>query len=255
MSSGDPTAHGRWTAASPVPPQRPERPDPPADPGRPTCSSAAGRRTESPVSWRLNPTMPAWTTLAATGTKPLALAPGFDPPSGSGGAAGPTRRWSSRPRICSSSRSRCCGPGSRSSGSHRSSRPVGPSARFWGIPFVAIGLYLVVGRFFYKRWDRRRTRYAITDQRVVIIRSAGRDVKSGALAEPNEVKRRRDGEHATFVWSMPPDPSSRRGPFCVRNDVLRPRGSRMAHVGPIQQRHAEVLRPRGTRAGTRRASD
>jgi hypothetical protein len=84
---------------------------------------------------------------------------------------------------------------------------------FWGIPFVAIGLYLVVGRFFYKEWDRRRTRYAITDQRVVIIRNAGQTVQSGALGEPNEIKRRRDGTHATFVWSIPGDPSVRRGLF------------------------------------------
>jgi hypothetical protein len=37
----------------------------------------------------------------------------------------------------------------------------------WGIPFVAIGLYLVVGRFAYRAWLRRRTLYAVTDRRVL----------------------------------------------------------------------------------------
>jgi hypothetical protein len=40
----------------------------------------------------------------------------------------------------------------------------------WGIPFVVVGQYFIWGRFVYKRWDRRRTVYAVTNQRVLIIR-------------------------------------------------------------------------------------
>jgi len=39
----------------------------------------------------------------------------------------------------------------------------------WGIPFVLMGLYLVVGRFVVRAVASRRTRYMVTDQRVVII--------------------------------------------------------------------------------------
>jgi hypothetical protein len=39
----------------------------------------------------------------------------------------------------------------------------------WGIPFVLIGLYLVVGRFFYKAYRKRRTVYAVTNHRVISI--------------------------------------------------------------------------------------
>ena len=39
----------------------------------------------------------------------------------------------------------------------------------WGIPFVVVGQYFVWGRFLVKRWDRRRTLYAVTDQRVLIL--------------------------------------------------------------------------------------
>ncbi len=37
----------------------------------------------------------------------------------------------------------------------------------WGIPFVALGLYLMVGRLFARRWIRRGSLYALTDRRVV----------------------------------------------------------------------------------------
>ena len=39
----------------------------------------------------------------------------------------------------------------------------------FGIPFVLFGLYLMIGRFFYKKHKKRNTYYAITDQRVLIL--------------------------------------------------------------------------------------
>jgi hypothetical protein len=39
----------------------------------------------------------------------------------------------------------------------------------WGIPFVAIGLYFIFGRFIYKASRKRRTTYAVTDKRVLEI--------------------------------------------------------------------------------------
>jgi hypothetical protein len=42
--------------------------------------------------------------------------------------------------------------------------------KLWGIPFVAIGLYLVAGRFFLDAWLRRGMRYAVTSQRILILR-------------------------------------------------------------------------------------
>jgi hypothetical protein len=44
--------------------------------------------------------------------------------------------------------------------------------RLWGIPFILIGLYFVIGRFVLDAWLRSRTYYAITNQRVLIYRPA-----------------------------------------------------------------------------------
>jgi hypothetical protein len=44
--------------------------------------------------------------------------------------------------------------------------------RLWGAMFVVIGLFLFVGRFIADAWLRSRTSYAVTDQRILIVRSA-----------------------------------------------------------------------------------
>ena len=59
--------------------------------------------------------------------------------------------------------------------------------RLWGIPFVLMGLYLIVGRFFVDASRRSRTYYGLTDIRILIIAgSRSRSVTSlelGRLAQ------------------------------------------------------------------------
>lgn len=43
----------------------------------------------------------------------------------------------------------------------------------WGLPFLVVGLYLVIGRFFAQQARKRRTRYAVTSKRV--LRCQGRE--------------------------------------------------------------------------------
>jgi hypothetical protein len=45
------------------------------------------------------------------------------------------------------------------------------SFSLWGLPFLALGLYIVVGRFLHDAALRRRQYYAVTDRRVLFLRA------------------------------------------------------------------------------------
>jgi len=53
----------------------------------------------------------------------------------------------------------------------------------WGIPFVLVGLYFIAGRFFYKAWRKRRTYYALTNKRaLVLVEGRGRMLRACFLS-------------------------------------------------------------------------
>jgi cytochrome c oxidase subunit IV len=54
---------------------------------------------------------------------------------------------------------------------HQPTHPVPLFMVFWGIPFVLVGLYLMVGRFFYDAALRRKTWYGVTASRLIIAKS------------------------------------------------------------------------------------
>jgi len=61
--------------------------------------------------------------------------------------------------------------------------------KLWGIPFVLVGLYMIVGRFFVDRWQRDRTFYGVTNERIIIVTKnlLGKQVKSLDLRNLYEI--------------------------------------------------------------------
>ena len=58
----------------------------------------------------------------------------------------------------------------------------------WGVPFVVIGLYITVGRFFYDAWRRSHTYYGLTNQRAIVAtRTPAPALRSYALASLTNV--------------------------------------------------------------------
>ncbi len=58
----------------------------------------------------------------------------------------------------------------------------------WGIPFVLMGLYITVGRFFVGAWQRGRTQYGVTNDRILIVTGGlSPSIKSLNLRTPSDV--------------------------------------------------------------------
>jgi hypothetical protein len=86
-------------------------------------------------------------------------------------------------------------------------RADGPAAGLPGLPFVAIGIYVVAGRFLVKRYQHRHTAYGVTQDRAMIVTPrVFRDLPLRGV--PLNVERSRDGRRVSVIMSTPePDRS------------------------------------------------
>ena len=88
---------------------------------------------------------------------------------------------------------------------HPGRRAAGPVAflfPLWGVPFVLIGLHIMVGRFFVDARRRRRTWYGVTDRRAIIV-AAGRTTSFDLRTIGQvELQRHRDGT-GTITFGQP----------------------------------------------------
>jgi len=74
----------------------------------------------------------------------------------------------------------------------------------FGLPFVAVGLQMTVGRFFYDAWRRRRTYYGLTNQRAIIAtRTPARTLRSFSLTSLNNVVLQESGNGPSSILLGP----------------------------------------------------
>jgi hypothetical protein len=79
--------------------------------------------------------------------------------------------------------------------------------RFVGIPFLAVGFHLAIGRFFAEARRRSRTYYGVTDRRVLIRTGASAAaLKAFSLADHLEIscRERPDGSGTIIFGPSPP---------------------------------------------------
>ncbi|MDQ2739354.1 MAG: hypothetical protein M3Y35_12250 [Actinomycetota bacterium] len=72
--------------------------------------------------------------------------------------------------------------------------------RIWGVPFLVVGIYVVVGRFYVKRNQKQRLEYALTADRAIVC-DGGVGVRDVPLAYvPIDQNRSRNGRHLTVTF-------------------------------------------------------
>ncbi|MCA9979713.1 MAG: PH domain-containing protein [Anaerolineales bacterium] len=76
----------------------------------------------------------------------------------------------------------------------------------WGTPFVLVGLYLIIGRFFVDAWQRRRTYYALTNRRALIISGIfNQNVRTLPYNTMSEINiTRHSNDRGTITFGPPP---------------------------------------------------
>lgn len=89
--------------------------------------------------------------------------------------------------------------------------------RLWGLPFLAVGFYMVIGRFFADAWMRSRTRYFVTNQRVAISKADGARVKSFDIRRLPALELR-EGRHGRGTIRFGESPS----PFGYNRGFMTP---------------------------------
>jgi hypothetical protein len=75
----------------------------------------------------------------------------------------------------------------------------------WGIPFLLIGNYMVWGRFLADAWLKRRTYYAVTNRRVLVLQEDWKRKTSTTFLEAIP-KIERQGRTTGILWFGPKCP-------------------------------------------------
>ena len=68
----------------------------------------------------------------------------------------------------------------------------------WGIPFVCIGLYLLIGRFLHAAFLRNKTFYVITTKKIIVKKGRKISMYDGRDLPPMEVEIHKNGNGTVF---------------------------------------------------------
>lgn len=135
---------------------------------------------------------------------------------------------------------------------------AGPFFALWGVPFVAIGLYLIFGRIFVARREAYWTHHAVTNRRVVILAGAfSRRTIEMALTDlpPSRLEERASGLGTiTFGAAIggfrpPPGWPTMGGPPCNRSASGSPANVLTLRAPATGRPPAAVLRNHESPAG------
>ncbi len=88
-----------------------------------------------------------------------------------------------------------------------------PFFALWGVPFILIGVYFVLGRFFVDACSRAKTFYGVTNDRIIIITGfRSRQIKSLQLRTLTDVSLTESKDASGTITFGPQLPISRRVP-------------------------------------------
>jgi len=74
------------------------------------------------------------------------------------------------------------------------STPAPGFFKLWGVPFVLVGLYLIIGRFIVDAWVRSRMTYAVTDERAIVLRTVSSEkLLTASLDQQVRLQREQSG--------------------------------------------------------------
>jgi hypothetical protein len=79
---------------------------------------------------------------------------------------------------------------------------AGPFFVLWGIPFVLMGLYFMIGRFAYKKRRKLKTAYGLTDRRAIVAVGASSMSDTPVNGASTSIKRSRDGSHVSITFGQ-----------------------------------------------------
>ena len=121
-----------------------------------------------------------------------------------------------------------------------------------GLPFVAVGLFRLVGRFFWDAARRRRTRYALTDRRAIIATSLGGRHLLSLPIHPDRDVEYRPGREATIILDRKVTPSRNRrktGPAVTELGFERIADIPLYSADPIVRRAPSLQRTKDAKVG------